>query len=66
MRPIQIISSIETFNDRVVIHDHKIRNYEDGTRIDTLEIRSYPISMYGPDGKLDSYPSKGNILDLWS
>jgi 5-methylcytosine-specific restriction endonuclease McrBC GTP-binding regulatory subunit McrB len=63
MRPIEINSVVETYNDRVVVKDYITRNYDDGTKVQNVVINSYAVTLYGNNGQLQDYTSKGNVVD---
>lgn len=64
MTPIEINSVVETYNNRVIIRDYKTKNFEDGTKVQTVEVRSYAITLYGSNGQLEQHSSKGDKVDL--
>ncbi len=63
MRPIEINSVIETYNDRVVVRDYITKNFDDGTKVRSVEVKTYDIALYGSSGQLQDHTSKGNVID---
>ena len=63
MRPIEINSVIETYNDRVVVRDFITKNFDDGTKVRSVEVKTYDIALYCSSGQLQDHTSKGNVID---
>lgn len=63
MRPIEINSVVEIFSDKVIVKDFVTRNFDNGTKVQSVEISSYTVALYGNNGQLQDYTSKGNVVD---
>ena len=63
MNLIEVNSIVETFNDRVIIKDYITKNFDNGLKVQSVEISSYAVTLYGNNGQLHDYNSKGNAID---
>ena len=63
MIPIQVDTSYNWHGNRFVITDYKTKTFDNGLQLQTVERRSYQVTLYSSIGELVQHTNKGNAID---
>jgi hypothetical protein len=63
MIPIQVDTSYSWQGNRLVITDYKTKTFDNGLQLQTVERRSYQVTLYSSTGELVQHTNKGNAVD---
>jgi hypothetical protein len=63
MIPIQVDTSYSWHDNKFVITDYKTKTFDNGLQLQTVERRSYQVTLYSSTGELVQHANKGNAVD---